>query len=83
MQWRRYVRGIGARASSSFENSVYSAAAASLTVRILKNKNVYYIFVYFPRNMLKQSRNPKEMPGWEEEENLCCAPPHLTSWRRH
>ena len=36
-QWRRKLRGTGARAPSSFGNSVHSAAAASLTVKNLEN----------------------------------------------
>jgi len=43
-QWRRYLWGIWARAPSSFENSVHSAAAASLTVqisKITKEKNMH------------------------------------------
>ena len=35
-RWRRYLWGIGARAPSSFGNSVHSATAASLTVKISK-----------------------------------------------
>src|SRR6218665_3179106 len=59
---------------------LYSAAAASLTVKTgkLPKKNIYYIFVYVPRNTLKQSQNTKEIQGRERVEIFLLCP--LTSF---
>jgi|SRR6218665_552216 len=71
-QWRRYLWGIGARAPSSFVNSVHSAAAASLTVKtskITKEKHVLNFHLSREKHAkthvcrLKQSREPKEISG--------------------
>jgi len=71
-QWRRYLWGIGACAPSRFGNSVHSAAAASLIVKISKiTEEKHVLNFHLSRqkhanthvNRLKQSRNPKEIPG--------------------
>src|SRR6218665_2330172 len=82
----------GTYSSSSFFNSVNSAAAASLAVKISKiskGKHVLH-FRLSPQkhakthvNRLKQSRNPKKSRTGEERKKSCCAPPDLISWRRH
>src|SRR6218665_3663006 len=66
---------------SSFGNSVHSAAAASLTVKISKITKERHAKTQV--NRLKQSRNPKEIPGRGGEDKILAMPPHLISWRRH
>ena len=92
VQWRRYLWGIGARAPSSLGNSVHSAAAASLTVKISKiTKEKHVLNCHLSRqkraqtqeNRLKQSWKPKEILGRGGEEKIYAVPPHLIPWRRH
>src|SRR6218665_1387494 len=68
------------------------AFIVSLTVKIskiTKEKHVLHFRLFHPQhvktqvNRVKQSRNPREIPGRGGEEKSCCAPPHLISWRRH
>jgi len=71
---------------SSLRNSVYFAAAVSLTVKFRKfpKKNMYYIFIYLSRNTQNmQSWTTKEISGREGVEKFMLCPPHLVSWRRH
>ena len=77
---------------SSFGNSVHSAAAASLTVKIskiTKEKHVLNFHVSHQKrskthvNRLKQTWNPKEFLGRRAEEKFKLCPSRLISWRRH
>ena len=81
--------GTGARAPSNLGNSVHSASAASLTIRISKiTKEKHVVQFRLSRqkhakthvNRLKQSqKNP-----WEGRRGkIQVVPLHLISWRRH
>jgi|SRR6218665_324538 len=90
MQWRRYLWGIEAHAPSRFGNSVRSAAAAikfnckafeSCQRKTRRLLNVHLSSQKHAKahvNGIKQSWNPKEIPGRGEEEKFMLCP--LTSF---
>src|SRR6218665_2865668 len=82
------MRHWGTCPSSSFENSVYSASAVNLTVKIskiTKERQVLQFRLSRQKHAkthvkrLKQSWNPKEIPGrgGEEKFTLCSSSPNF------
>src|SRR6218665_446468 len=73
---------LGHMPPSSFGNSVYSAAAASLavkTLKIAKEKHVLH-FCISPQKHAKIVMERNRNPGQGRSGKTCCAPSPLISW---